>query len=602
MSNSASRRLKNKADRFPPLPGIYFFKDTDDRIIYIGKARSLKNRIRSYFQSTADYKVRNILSETADIDFLQTDSEKEAALLENNFIRQYQPKFNFRLKDDKHFPYLKVTMQEPFPGIYLTRRVEEDGARYFGPFSPARQARETIHLITKFFGIRSCREDVPGRRSRSCLEHDLGLCTGPCVKLINKQDYWERVQHALLFLEGKVETLRDEIRKKMERAAQDEEYEQAALWRDLIKALEQVKLKPKMISVRQEDLDIVGFARSENMVAFYVFMMRNGLVSESTHAFLPNATGQSDARILSDRLLGFYGSLEEWPSLILLPFSPAEKEALSRKLSKLKGRRVELRIPQRGKNKRLMDFASDNARMLIRKKKADIQPLEELKNVLDLPVIPNRIEGFDISNTMGEESVGSLVVFREGIPDKDRYRRYKIKSVEGPNDVASISEVLLRRYTRVLAEGESLPDLIFVDGGKPQLNTAAKTLKSLDLEEVPLVSLAKKEEIIFTPGHRNGLRLDRTSMSLKLLQSIRDEAHRFAITLHRKRREKRSFASQLDGIHGLGPRRKTRLLAQYKSLSAIRRASLADLSGLIGRPAAEALLRHLSAKKDRGNR
>lgn len=596
MSDNPPSGLKNKTDLFPAKPGIYFFKDADGRIIYIGKARSLKNRIRSYFQTAADYKVRNILSETSDIDFLQTDSEKEAALLENNFIRQYQPKFNLRLKDDKHFPYLKVTLSEPFPGIYLTRRVEDDGARYYGPFSPAHQARETIHLITRYFGIRSCREDVPGRRKRPCLEHDLGLCCAPCIGPADQENYRERLEHALLLLEGKVDKLMKEIRRKMAAAAEREDYEKAAHWRDLIKTLEQIKEKPKMISVRGEDLDIVGFARSDNMAAFYIFMMREGRIIESTHAFLPDISGKDEAALLSDRLLGYYGSLEDWPALILIPYAPLGFKGLTKKLSGLKGRKVELRIPRRGKNKRLLDFASTNALMLIRKRQAESRPLHDLQSILSLTDLPERIEGFDISNTSGKESVGSVVVFNEGAPCKDDYRRYKIKSVHGPNDVASLSEVISRRYTRVLKEGETLPDLILVDGGKPQLHAAEAALKKMNLDSIPLASLAKREEIIFTPLHREGIRLDRTSPALKLLQNIRDEAHRFAITLHRRRREKQSFSSELDEIFGLGPRKKSILLARYKSIAAIRQASVEELQKLVGRPVAEALHHRFNPK------
>jgi excinuclease ABC subunit C len=351
-----------------------------------------------------------------------------------------------------------------------------------------------------------------------------------------------------------------------------------------------------VISVKGEDLDIVGFARRNNTAAFYIFMMREGRIIESTHAFLPDISGKEDSILLSDRLLGYYGSLEDWPALILIPFAPTGLKDLSKKLSGLRGRKVELRIPRRGKNKRLLDFASTNALMLIRKRQAESRPLHELQSILSLRDLPVRIEGLDISNTSGKESVGSVVVFAEGAPYKDDYRRYKIKSVLGPNDVASLSEVISRRYRRVLAEGEPLPDLILVDGGKPQLHAAEKTLRELNLDSIPLASLAKREEIIFTPGHREGIRLDRTSPALKLLQSIRDEAHRFAITLHRRRREKQSFFSELDEIAGLGPRKKTILLARYKSLEAVRRAPAEEVQKLVGRPAAEALRRHLNLK------
>jgi len=591
-----AKSLKAKIENFPEKPGIYFFKDSQNNVIYIGKARSLKDRVKSYFQATSDSKVRNILSETVDLEFILTDSEREATFLENNFIRQYQPKFNLKLKDDKSFPYLKLTLHEKFPGIYLTRRVEEDGAKYFGPFSPAHQARKTIHLINKYFGIRGCEEAVPGKRKRPCLEYDLKLCTAPCVRYISETEYRESIANALLFLEGKTEKLLKILKQKMKETATRQEFEQAALWRDFIQTIEQIKEKPKLISVSLEDKDIFGFSRKEVKVALYVFQMRKGKVIESEGIYLQEKPRTSNREILFSQLFKFYKEKKDLPEKILLPFEQLDRDKVLENLSFLRKEKIKILFPQKGKNRKLVELANKNAEILLRKRSKEISPLREAKEILGLKKIPKRIEGFDVSNIGGEESVASLVVFENGLPHKKDYRKYKIRTVEGPNDVASLQEVIQRRYTRVIQEKKALPDLILVDGGKGQLNAAKKSLERLRLGKLSLISLAKKEEIIFTPAHKQGLRLERTSPALKLFQNIRDEAHRFAISFHRLRREKKSFESPLDGIPGLGEKRKTRLLAKYKSIEEIKKAPIEELARIIGRKAAKELKARLNRK------
>ena len=588
--------MKSKIKNLPDKPGIYFFKDKANQVIYIGKARSLKDRARSYLQSTSDSKVSSILSETTDIDFILTGSEKEAAFLENNYVRQYQPKFNIRLKDDKTFPFLKVTLQERYPGIFLTRRVETDGARYFGPFRLAHQARKTIHLITKYFGIRGCKEDIPGKRKRPCLEYDLKLCSAPCAGIISESEYKESVENALLLLEGKVEKLLKTLKQKMNVAAKHQDYEQAILWRDLIFTLEQIKEKPKLIAVEAKNEDIFGFTREKEYIALYVFIMRKGRVIESDSMFLEEGDETLDKKALSAQLKIFYKSHMDFPDKILLPFIPDRKETLEEDLSLLSGRRIRIFIPVKGKNKRLVELANRNAAILIERKFAESLPLLELKNILNLAITPARIEGFDISNTGGKESVGSLVVFENGHPQKNDYRKYKIKTIDGPNDVASLQEVIRRRYGKALKRKESFPHLILVDGGKGQLNAARDVLKDEGLEDIPVISLAKREETIFSPSHRDGLRLDRTSPALKLIQSIRDEAHRFAISYHRRRREKESFSSLLDGIPGIGPKRKALLLSKYKGIKEIKNAAVEELSKIIGAKASHELKIKLNEK------
>ena len=586
--------LKSESKNLPKKPGIYFFKDKGGEVIYIGKARSLKDRVRSYFLPTSDAKIKKILSETEEIDFILTDSAKEAAFLENNFIRQHQPKFNLRLKDDKSFPYLKLTLQEKFPAIYLTRRVEEDGAKYFGPFSPAHQARNTIHLSAKYFGVRTCQESVPGKRKRPCLDYDLKLCSAPCVEYISESDYRESIKNAFLFLEGKTEKLLKILKKKMQEAAARQEFEQAAHWRDIIRTIEEIKAKPKLISVGMENKDIFGYSRENKNVALYVFFMRKGKVNESEDIFFQEKEDIADKEILSNYLKIFYKHRKSMPDKILLPFAPEEKDGILKKVSNLRGEKIEIIVPRKGKNKKLVDFASSNAEILLRKKHEGLAPLMEIKKIFNLKSIPERIEGFDISNIGGEESVGSLVVFENGRPQKNDYRKYKIKTVAGPNDVASLQEVIRRRYKRILEEKKDFPDLILVDGGKGQLNAARGALEELGVGNLPIVSLAKKEEIIFAPDRKKGISLERTSPALKLFQNIRDEAHRFAISFHRLRREKRSFESRLDNIPGLGKKRKAALLDKYKDLKEIKKAAPEDLAKIIGSKATQTLLDELN--------
>jgi len=536
-------KLKQRLAGLPDKPGIYFFKNPGGEIVYIGKARSLKDRVRSYFAAPADLKVANIRAETADIDFILTGSEKEAAFLENNFVQRYQPKFNLRLKDDKSFPYLKLTVGERFPGVLLTRKVEDDGARYFGPFSPAHQARKTIHLLNRYFGIRGCEESVPGKRRRACLEHDLRLCSAPCVGSLGEAEYGKNVSDALLFLEGRTGQLLKALRQRMDEASESLNFEQAGHWRDLIRTIEQIKERPRLISVGLEDTDIFGLARERDRLALYVLFMRRGKVrdAEEMVAREPEETPVEEA--LARILERFYGQSEDLPDKVLLSHPAASIRDLADRAAQKKGSAVRFSVPQRGRDRKLVETAVRNAERLLGKPAAENPGLADLARILGLLNPPGRIEGFDISNTGGDESVGSVVVFENGEPGRSEYRKYRIKSVAGPNDVASLQEVIGRRYSRMLREGRSLPDLILVDGGKGQLHAAETALEKLGLGGRPVVSLAKREEILFTPEKKEGLRLERTSPALKLVQHIRDEAHRFAITFHRERRKKKSFAS-----------------------------------------------------------
>ena len=586
-----SRReiLKDLATNLPQKPGIYFFLGKNGEVLYIGKARSLYDRVHSYFLPIADTKVKKILAETQDIDTILTESEREAAFLESNFIQEYQPKYNERLKDDKSFPYLKMTVGEAYPGIYLTRRVEADGARYFGPFSPAHQARKTILLLNKYFGIRDCREPIPGRRQRPCLQHDLKLCSAPCVSYVLKDEYQESVGNALLFLEGKVQELLKILEHKMQEAASGQRFEEAGHWRDLIFTLEQIKEKPRFISTQSENKDILGYARKQDKSALFVFHMRQGKVVQSQTQMGLAHNLEDDQKDLAQMVRDFYQDHPDLPDKVLLPTRPAGIERIQQELRTTKGGKIELRVPQRGKDKKLVELAGRNASLLLKKKTKESEPLQELQKLLGLKTPLHRIEGYDISNTSGDESVGSRVTFFEGNPDKTRYRKYRIKTVVGPNDVASLQEVLQRRFSKLQPDSPSFPDLVFVDGGLGQWNTAKKILEQQGFPDIPVISLAKKEEIIYSQMHPHGLRLARTSSALQLVQRIRDEAHRFAITFHRQRRSKKSFATGLEGIPKIGPKRRQLLLAHFGNIQGIRKASLKELSDTIGKKAAEEL-------------
>jgi len=453
MEKTGRIELKAKINRLPQKPGIYFFKNKDNIVVYIGKARSLRERVKSYLAPTSDPKVHSILADTSDVDYLLTDSEREASFLENNFIQQYQPKFNIKLKDDKAFPFLKVSRQEKFPGIYLTRKVEADGAKYFGPFFPAHQARKNIHLVNKYFGIRNCLEAIPGKRKRPCLEYDLKFCSAPCVEFISEEEYKSPVDSALLFLEGKTEELLKILKHKMSEAAESQEFERAALLRDLILSIEQLKERPKLISVKKEDKDIFGFSTEEEKAYISLFRMREGKVIESEIIAGEIKKEQSATEFLASKLMEYYTQQKDVPDKIILPFHIDKLEELILFLSQAKKKKVVFITPIRGENRKLLELATRNAEICHCEESEELYPLIELKNALGLKSPPHRIEGFDISNTGGDESVGSLVVFEGGNPLKSEYKKYKIKTVTGPDDVASLGEVLRRRYSLLLTQG-----------------------------------------------------------------------------------------------------------------------------------------------------
>jgi len=524
----------------PAKPGIYFFKNVRGETIYIGKARSLADRVKSYFQPSDDPKVRNILAETTRLDYLLTGSEREAAFLENNFIQQTQPKFNLRLKDDKSFPYLRINFQDPVPGIYFSRKISSGGDRFFGPFSPAREARKTIQILTKSFRLRTCEETVYRGRKRPCLEYDLGLCSAPCVGLISASAYQVSVRNAILFLEGRTDELAASLREAMAAAADAERFEDAARARDLLRTIAQIRIRPKTISVRRENWDIFGSAQAGPAWAMHVFHMRDGKVRESREFAFETESELSPPEVIGDFLESFYRD-HPLPQKILIPFARAESGPSDDPTRPPADRAVPALVPRRGRGRTLIELASKNAEILLRRTQTGQTSLEELKSILGFSMLPIRIDGFDVSHTQGVETVASLVTFLNGRPWKEGYRRYRIKTVRGSNDVAALSEAIGRRFTRLLREKRPLPDLVLVDGGKPQLEAARTVLETMGLAALPLAALAKREEIIYTAARPEGVRLDRTAPALKLLQHIRDEAHRFGVAYHRARRSQRSF-------------------------------------------------------------
>ncbi len=591
-------KLIKSINILPSKPGIYLFKNKNNQAIYIGKALSIRERVKSYFSfssSSSDSRINIILNETEKIDYIITDSEREAYFLENNFIRQYQPKFNLRLKDDKSYPYIKLTVQDRFPAVFLCRRTEPDKARYFGPFTPASSARKAIMLINKQFGIRSCREDIPGRRKRPCLNYDINQCSAPCVGCIDESEYKENVNNALLFLEGKTKKLKNKLKKRMSQASKVHDFEQAKHSRDLILSIEQISLKPKIISVKKENKDICGYFRKQKTAGIYIFFMRDGKVGESTNWTTP-VKKMVDKRILFNQLSKFYTNRTDVPDKILLPFEPAKKDKLLKKIHSTANKKIQIQVPKKGNDRKIVELAIRNAEMNLLKKTIKPNPLKELQRIFNLQSQPRLIEGIDISNTGGKQSVGSVVVFKEAKPYKRSYRKYKIMSVTGPDDVHSIQEVVLRRYRKQIETKQKIPDLILIDGGKGQLKAAKEILNELKLNKIPVISIAKREEIIYTDQQKQGIKLDKTSSVLKLLQYIRDEAHRFAISFHRKLRQNKSFESYLDKIPGIGPKRKAALLKRYGSLRDILHAPMSELIKLVGSKAAQNLKSSLEKK------
>jgi excinuclease ABC subunit C len=577
-------------ETLPAKPGVYLFKDEEDKVIYVGKAANLRNRVKSYFGAPSNLSVRTqrLVAKIQDFEFLVTSSEQEALILECNLIKKYMPRYNMRLKDNKTFPYLKIDVNEDWPGVCITRRVEKDGARYFGPFASAGSVRKTMRLIKNIFPFRSCRKRIEGRDKRACLNYYIHRCLAPCIGAVEKQEYHELIKQVMLFLEGKQELILHELNTNMKAAAQQLQFERAAVLRDRIKAIEEVIEGQRIAAALQGDQDIIGLAQNERQAHVELFLIRNDKLIGRDHFGMEGIYGESPREVMTSFVKQYYASASYIPPLILLQHPVDEPAVLSQWLKQQRGGKVKLQVPQRGTKKKLIDTVAENAArglQLSRAKQMKVEAissgLQELKSRLRLPKMPLRIECYDVSNIQGTLAVGSMVVLEKGLPKPAHYRRFRIRTVVGADDCAMIQETLRRRFRRGLTdEGfwAITPDLVLIDGGRGQLNAALEVRQELELDSIPIVSLAKENEEVFIPGEPGPVYMAKDSPALHILQRARDEAHRFAISYHRKLRSKAAVTSALDNISGIGPGRKKALLKRFGSIEAIKQAPLEELS------------------------
>ena len=596
--------VREKLKLLPENPGVYIMKDAAGKIIYVGKAVVLKNRVRQYFQSSRNHtpKVRAMVAKVADFEFIMTASEVEALILECNLIKKHRPRYNISLKDDKSYPYVKVTVQEEFPRVFITRRVVKDGARYFGPYTNATAVHESLKLLRRLFPLRTCRT----LQDRPCLEYHIKRCLAPCVGKISREDYAVFIRAVLLFLEGRTEDVEKELTFRMKRAAEAYHFELAARLRDQLAAVKKIAEKQNIVT-GAGDQDAIGLARSALGACVQVFFIRSGKMVGREHFLLQGDEDESDAALLTAFLQQYYHQAAFLPHEVLLPRDVEETPLLEAWLSERKQARVHLVVPQRGTKHDLVLMAAGNAEKFLadeetRRAQTDAQTtgaVEELGHLLGLKKAPNRMECFDISHIQGAETVASMVVFEGGRPKKSDYRRFKIRSTEGkPDDFLSMREVTQRRYGDL--PEEELPDLIVIDGGKGQLSSALEIIRGAGHADVPVVGLAKQFELVFREGESDPVVLPRHSQALYLIERIRDEAHRFAITYHRKLRGKRNLVSILDHIVGIGPARRKALWSAFGSLAKIKGASVEELAAVSGmnRPAAEAVYHFFAAQRE----
>ncbi len=579
--------LEEKVDQVPDRPGVYLYKDAKGQVIYIGKAASLRGRVRSYFQESRarDPKTDALVGQIRDLDYIVTGNELEALILESNLVKKHRPRYNIILRDDKHYPFLRLTLNEDFARLVVARRVQKDGAAYFGPFYPATAMRQTLRLVRQLFPLRTCRIKIDGTLARPCLQYYIHRCNAPCTGWETREGYAKTVRLVQRFLEGHNDDLAMELTREMEAAASALRFERAAGLRDQIQALNTVRERQKIISTEEADQDIVGVVRQGPDACVQLFFVRKGRLMGRESFFFDRVSGWSSGEILSAFVRQFYARDVTPPPEILLSEEPPEAALSAEWLGQRRGGRVDLHAPQRGKKRELVAMAEENAalalqtHLLARGNRLQVV-LDELERALNLPAPPHRIEGFDISTIQGSETVASMVVWQDGEMKKDDYKRYKIRTVAGTDDFAAMREVLTRRYGRVL-EGEGVfPDLILLDGGRGQLSAGMKALEDLGLDYLPIASLAKRAEEVYTPEHLQPLVLDMGSPALQALQKIRDEAHRFAISYHKKLRERRTISSVLDQIPGVGPTVRTSLLKTLGSAKVVRKASVAELAAV----------------------
>jgi excinuclease ABC subunit C len=579
--------LSPKLAELPDRPGVYLYKDAKSQIIYVGKAASLRSRVRSYFQESRvrDAKTDALVAQIRDLEVIVTGNELEALILESNLVKRHRPRYNIILRDDKHYPFLKLTTNEEYPRLVVARRVQKDGAAYFGPFYPATAMRETLRLVRQLFPLRTCRITIDGKKARPCLQYYIHRCNAPCTALETREGYDRTVRDVERFLEGKNDGLAQELTTQMETAAAEEKFEIAARLRDRVQALNTVRERQKIISTEDSDLDIVGLVRQGHDACVQLFFVRRGRLLGRESFFFDRLTGAGEGEILSAFLRQFYAREVVPPPEILLSEDVPEAELTGEWLTARRGGKVELSAPQRGRKRELVAMAEENAALalqshLLSRGNRTQAVLDELQRTLGLPEPPHRIEAFDVSTFQGGETVASMVVWQDGEMKKDDYKRYRIRTVTGTDDFAAMHEAVSRRYGRALETEGVLPDLILLDGGRGQLGAGIKALEALGLDYLPMASLAKRAEEVFTPDRLEPLVLDLTSPALQALQRIRDEAHRFAITYHKKLRSRRTISSVLDQIPGVGPALRTSLLKTLGSAKAVREASVGQLAAV----------------------
>ena len=601
-------QLEEKIKLLPPRPGVYIYKDKDGKIIYIGKAVSLRSRVRSYFQPGAQHlpKTRLMLEKVADFDVIVTDSEVEALILEQNLIKENRPRYNVMLKDDKSYPYLKVTVTEDFPRVVITRRHVRDGSRYFGPYTRVGAVNETLRLLKKIFPFRQCKQKTPPVRSRPCLNNHIGRCLGPCCGLADREKYHQMINEVCLFLDGRQDDVIKRLAARMEEAAARLDFERAARLRDQLQAVREVVEKQKIVSGGFEDQDVVGVSEAMDEACVMVFFIRGGKITGRESFMLKGTEGLSRAGVVTAFIEQYYSGVDFVPGVILLPAEIGEEKVVIQKwLSGKRGAMVCLKTPRRGEKKKLVEMVAKNAGLALEQRRleeadrrsAALDAIAGLARELGLETPPRRIECYDISNTQGTASVASMAVFEEGRPARGEYRRFKIRTVEGPDDFASIQEALRRRFSRAREEQELLkaglisskeakfhriPDLLIVDGGKGQLSAARRVMQELGFSHIPAFGLAEEEEVLFAGGQPEPIILPRDSQALQLLQRLRDEAHRFALNYHRNLRGKASLKSLLDEVEGIGEARRRALLKAFGSLAEIEKATPEQLAAVKG--------------------
>ena len=579
--------LEEKLARLPDRPGIYIYRDAKAQVLYVGKAASLRSRVRSYFQESRprDPKTDALVRQIRDLEYVVTDNELEALMLEANLVRKHRPRYNIILRDDKHYPFLKLTTNEEFPRLLVARRVQNDGATYYGPFYPATAMRETLKLTRQLFPLRTCSITIDGTLERPCIQYSIHRCNAPCTGWETREGYAKTVREVTQFLEGRDEDLALRLTREMEEAAVETKFERAAVLRNQIQALNKVRERQKIISTDEVDQDVIGVVRQGSDACVEFFFVRKGRLVGQEAFFFDRVAGWADGEILSAFVRQFYGKVVAPAPEILVSEDLPEAELTTEWLSTLAGRRVQIVVPQRGPRREFVAMAEANAAIALQNhllSRDDRQQvvLEELRRALTLPGLPNRIEGYDISHVQGSEQVGSLVVWENGSMKKEDYKRFRIKTVAGADDFAALAEVLTRRFARALEQGTPLPDLVLIDGGRGQLNVGLKVLQELGLDYLPVVALAKQQEEVYVGESLHPLVLDPTSPALHTLQKIRDEAHRFAITYHKKLRSKRTLQSVLDTIPGVGPTIRTSLLKTLGSARRVRESSVAELAAV----------------------